>query len=339
MVQPMGRQRNALVIAGLGAWLWLRDGSPRTSPEAVPPSLQAAVLADGFAVLDTRTASSATEIDRDGHQRRRTPLSIKGDTRLVGSRAGVTLGYLQREKLELAFIDKAGEVTPSQQFGKNVAKICDGAATNDHRFAIGWMETGGGLWLVHGHVGAKATELLHDGPAVVASSAWCGMRSAGEYVALMWLDRVTVNVLMCSDRECSRFVTPMKIERGAKVLDVACQEGGCVLATRTSTRPLDLTSYNLRGKKLWSRSWHQVDPRADVHLVAAGDRSFALAATTSEVTFVDRILATTGSSQREWVHPHTTSAPALAWSRDQLLLAYRDHGTDALHHRLLAFPP
>ena len=327
MVAPMGRQRAGLVALGLvAAWWWSRDDAPAPVMH-VRPTLQSAVLSDGFATLSTGAAPFISSLDGEGRERRRTPVAISGDTRILGTRAGVTLAYVRGAQLELATVRDDGTLRPLDRFGAKVVALCDGAVSTERRFGLAWRDADDGLWMLRGPAASAAS--------IAETATWCAVRSAGAYTSLLWREGVTIKALACSDRACSEFITPMKIARGATLADVACQAGGCVLATWTAPGTLTLTAYDLRGKRQWTQD-RQVK-RTRVQLVAAGPDAYALVAAREDHVAVERVLARTGSTQTAWIGT-PDSVPVITWARDQLLLAYRTGGPDGLAHELLAFP-
>ena len=105
----------------------------------VPP-LQAAVLKDGFAVMELAGERHVVELDRNGSRRRRSAIPTVTDTRAVGLSVGAGIAWLQGKKVHLAKIEGDGKLGRSESFGSSVRQLCYGVASNDQRWAVGWLE-------------------------------------------------------------------------------------------------------------------------------------------------------------------------------------------------------
>ena len=74
--------------------------------------------------------------------------------RVVGGRAGTLFAWLSDKRLRLALVGEDGTLGAPSAWGRNALQLCDGVATGDHRFGVGWLERDGGVWFVHGPIGA-----------------------------------------------------------------------------------------------------------------------------------------------------------------------------------------
>jgi hypothetical protein len=103
-----------------------------------------------------------------------------------------------------------------ETWGKAVRQLCDGVASNDERFAVGWLEADDTVWIVHGPVAAGE---LADTGGLLASSAglartdWCGVASAEQNVALLWREADRLVFTMCTKKGCSGLPARFKLER------------------------------------------------------------------------------------------------------------------------------
>src|SRR6188508_3866929 len=129
------RKRWIAVVGLVGIWWWQRGGD---EPAAHPHRPQAAVLSDGFAML---AGKQVVEFDRAGNKQHEMTLRLDKDVRFVGTRAGSAVGFQDGKKFKLAVLDSNGNTDDASTWGKNVKQLCYGAATNEHRFGIGWLES------------------------------------------------------------------------------------------------------------------------------------------------------------------------------------------------------
>lgn len=123
-------RRLLLVVALLGTWWWWRGDDRARDGEEV----QAAVLKDGFAV---RVGQRVLDLDRRGKQRKQYRLDHDGDARIVGPSAGPAAVWIDSKKVRLVKLSTGKSLAV---FGKSARMLCEGVATNDERFAAGWLE-------------------------------------------------------------------------------------------------------------------------------------------------------------------------------------------------------
>jgi hypothetical protein len=102
-------------------------------------------------------------------------------------------------------------------WGQDARALCDGAATNDSRFGIGFIDGKGGVWWVHGPVGADAAgEPLRVAP--LASNGWCALASAGDRIAIAWRDRNRLLFNTCTPTKCSALPATIKLSPARDVV-------------------------------------------------------------------------------------------------------------------------
>ena len=313
--------------------------SAEVTTQATPP-LQAAVLKDGFAVMEAVGDRHVVEIDRNGARRRRSAIPTVTDTRTVGMSIGAGVVWVQGKKMHVAKIEGDGKLGRSQTFGTSVRQMCYGLASNDARWAVGWLEDRDDrFWFVHGPTSKTAAETDEFAiestvltlPANTAKLSWCAVTSATDYVALIYRIEAKTFVNMCSKKECGNLQTRAPIDPRDEVLDIACQKDGCLMALRTRDDVTHLVAFNLRGKSTWTKKLPYATRDTRVRLSAAGDRAYIMSLMTEEGPVVERMLSKSGSIARAWHGAPGLSAPAITWSQDHAMLAYWDSnslGTD-----------
>jgi hypothetical protein len=301
-----------LVLASLCAWLWWRGGDHTT----VDVESQAAVLADGFALHD---GHRVVEVDRRGKQRKAHPLSHDDELRLLGTPSGPVAAWLESRKLRLVHVPTGKD----QVWGKSARMLCEGTATNDERFAVGWLEADDTIWYVHGDMQRRSSDTAQIGePLSIASTdrkGWCGIASAKDLIALFWRDRDRLFITTCTRKKCSGLPASVTLGRQETLLGFGCVRDACLLAARDRSKEPRLVYVTESGAAKWTRplatSVHEVS------IIGAGDRAFAVGfvgANGTEVVRVDR----SGNLGPVWKGPSGKHAPALAWSRDQLLVGH-----------------
>ena len=350
LVATRVRRRPALlsiVVVPLVALVLLsraRTTSHAGSPEGaskVPP-LQVAVLRDGFAVLEAVGDRHVVELDRNGARRRRTHIPTVTDTRAVGMSIGAGVVWLENKKMHVAKIERDGKLGRSQTFGTSVREVCTGLASNDQRWAVGWLEERDErFWFVHGPTqpsaatdldaaGIAATAITLDAD-LAARMSWCAITSANDYVALIYRVDAKTYVNMCSKKECGGVQTRAPIDARDEVMGVACQKDGCVMATRARDNTASLVAFNLRGKTTWTKKLGYATATTRIQLAAAGDRAYLASFMTEEGPVIERLLSKSGTSGRTWQGAQGLSEAAVTWSRDHAMIAYWDGnalGTD-----------
>jgi hypothetical protein len=332
-----------------------KAGTEVTTMAKIPP-LQTAVLNDGFAVLEAAGDRHVVELDRNGTRRRRSAIPTVTDTRAVGLSVGAGVVWVQSKKMHVAKIAGDGKLGRAQVFGNSVRQLCYGQASNDSRWAVGWLEERDDkMWFVHGPTqkspsGAGDHELvsidtaalgvaLDTGASAAPSTArmnWCAVTSASDYIALFYRVDAKTFVLMCSKKECGNIQTRAPIDPRDEVLDLACQKDGCVMALRTREGVAHLIAFNLRGKATWTKKLGYATRDSRVQLAPAGDRAYLVSLMTEEGPVVERMLSKNGIIGRTWQGAQGLTAPAMTWSRDYAMIAYWDG--DALGTDVFAMP-
>ena len=312
-------------------------GWPRHRTTAPPPTgnLQVAVLRDGFAATHPVAAGRrVVELERDGQARRELTLPEPGDRRILGTSVGTAIAWQDGSKVRVAQIDDGRELGA---WGTAVQRLCDGVASNDARFAFGWLEADGKLWYVHGPVAASgAPQAAAFDPAITSADAlahpqWCGVASADDSIALAWRDDDKLSFVTCTTRRCSTLPATAGLDRKIQILGFGCLPNACLFAVRDpdGNARLGYVAKTLRGK--WTRAVPATS--ATVSVIGVGDRAFAVGYASQagvEVVRFDR----EGNATSVWRDDHASGAPALAWSSGRLLVAHF-HG-DQLSHETIA---
>src|SRR5262249_48060844 len=121
------------------------------------------------------------------------PVRHAGDLRLVGTRIGAVAAWHDDKRVRLVRVEDDADVGT---WGRSVRQLCDGAASNDAQFGVGWLEANDSVWIVHGPVaadgaaaqaevlGERAERMPPD--AELARNEWCGVASAEQAIALLW---------------------------------------------------------------------------------------------------------------------------------------------------------
>lgn len=319
----MRKRTAAALVTIAGIWWWRRDAAPPPHPHRT----QAAVLADGFAVLADRRM---IELDRKGRVQHETTLRLdRRDVRFVGTRAGSAVGWQDGKQVKLAILDADGNPDDVSSWGKRVQKLCDGAATNEHRFGVGWLEADGRVWFVHGPLDRMTVASLVEPPAAKAS--WCGIASAEQNVALLWREGSRLLMNFCTRKQCTSLVVKVPIDTRDALLGYGCVRDSCLFATRDKHGTTKLHRVTERGRAIVKTLEHAT-PDTAVSIVGAGTRGFALAyrsndgRTTIQRVGVDGALANVG-------HLEASDPPSLAWAGGRLLVALPSGET-----RVLALP-
>jgi hypothetical protein len=309
-----------LVVGVLGTWWWLRDDARVRVDEEV----QAAVLKDGFAV---RSGARVLDIDRKGKQRKQYTLGHTEDVRIVGTNSGPAGAWIESKKVKLV---KLSTGKPLAVFGKAARMMCEGVATNDERFAAGWLEADGSIWFVHGDTRVKRTTELDDtSDAIVADQVaaaqadrknWCGIASAQDLIALFSRDADRMFIQTCSRKQCSGVAGAVAFDRRDTLLGFGCVRNACLLAAHDKQGKARLQFVTESGSTKWKRPLETT--QLEVSVIGAGPDAFAIGYVSEHGAEVLRI-GRKGEVQKVWQGPASNGAPALAWSRDQLLVAPR----------------
>ena len=322
--------RRPLVSLGAAAalwWLWPGgDPAPGAGRARVQP--QAAALADGFAAL--ADGGRLARFDHDAHRRRELVVrEAPPGARVVGVGGGVGLVWRDGKQVAVALVDDDGRLGDRpQRFGKRVASMCGGVASNEHQFGVAWLESDGSVWFVHGPTaarGAAAEPGDGDGGGLVAEAAGlpegvagesCAIASAHDKIALLWTERGRTTLVMCG-RRCG---SPGRVAlpKGSEVLGLGCSRGGCAIATRGEGGGAALTWVTPKGRAQWTKPLPHAEPGTAV----------ALAGTTAQVAIAyataNEPVAVTASSAGEIATVWQGAAdgvPGLAHAGGRLLVA------------------
>jgi len=315
----MRRWLLALAVMGICVWWWRGDSSSRDGDDH---ELQAAVLADGFALFD---GHRVIELDRKGQQRKQHGFAREDEVRVVGSPSGPLAGFIESKKVRLV---RVASGQGGQVFGKSVRLMCDGAATNDERFAIAWLEADDVLWFVHGDTRTKRTDAQAVAAEPIAATTvarknWCGVASALDQIALFWRDGNRLFIQTCTRKKCSGLPATVKFDSRDTLLGFGCVRDACLLASRDREGRARLQYVTESGSTKWM--WNLPIDKLEVAVIGAGENAFAVGYSTDRATQVLRV-ERNRTITTVWTGPAAAHAPALAWSRDQLLVGHHGGG-------------
>lgn len=309
------RKRWFAVLGMLGLF-WMRRGGDHVVVHPHPP--QAAVLADGFAVLADK---QIREYDRAGNKQHDMPLRLdRGNVRFVGTRSGAAVGWQDGKKIKLAILDSNGHTDDASTWGKNVKQLCDGAATNEHRFGIGWLENDGKVWFVHGpmdRLGPDDAVAPLELPTTKAS--WCGIASAEQNVTLLFREGSRILMNFCTRKQCSSLVVKVPIDTKDTLLGWGCVRDSCLFATRDKHGTTKLHRVTEKGRAL-TRELEHARPDSPISIVGAGTRAFAIAYVAVDNNAVIQRVGVDGTFGNVW-HWNGEPTPSLAWAADKLFVA------------------
>lgn len=304
------------VVAGLW-WLWPASSS------APRPHAQAAVLENGFAAIDG--ANRIVELDEAAHRRRE--LAVTGAPaggRVVGAGGHIALVWRDGKQMAVALVDHDGELGRPQRFGKRVSAVCDGVATNEHRFGVAWLEADGSVWFVHGPTSARQGAGDADSGAALEAmqlaeplkSDSCAIASAGEKIALLITEGKRTTLALCG-RQCSG---ARRIELPAKstVLGFGCTAGACVVATRGEAGLQATWVSAPAGRAQWTKPLPHASPDSQVALAGTETQVAIAYATSNEPVVV--IASKAGAIQTIW-QGAADAVPSIVHSRGRLLVA------------------
>jgi hypothetical protein len=314
------------VLAGLVATAIV---AARGTPGVEVPTtreLQTAVLSTGFAFMDgAPTDRHIVTVDWDGaNAKRRAVPVVAPEARMIGTGAGVAVGWLEKSKLHLARVTGDGELGEVSHWGKRVKRLCARTVSNEHLYGIGWLENDGTVWVVYG---AMKTQLAAAGATVDDAAAtrtvWCGVAAAGKKVALLWSDQHNrMNINFCDPKAgCTTARVPLS--KKETFAGIACHEKRCLMVARDAKGTANAGWFSVpQGKLTWWKPLTDATPDTAFSLTAAGDNAFAVGYVTREGATAIRVIES-GSMVRAWADPYSTDAPELAWSNDRLLVAHR----------------
>jgi hypothetical protein len=352
------RPRTAVAVVAVAAGL---VGAARIGGGAAgrPPVVQAAVLADGFAVTTVGAGGRAVlELDRDGTARRTRAVRREVDAVLVGTRGGPALVWLEQARIHVAQVGADGGLDEPSLWGKAPVQLCDGVATDDGRFGVGWLERDGSVWMVHGPVAAGAGEaaavevtavevVAADADAADAGAAdvdaahvdaqrtrWCGIASAGANIALLSRSGGKLTINRCTAKQCQPGATSVAVPPKDEVLAVGCTGQACAIATR-GAGGAQLRWVTSTGRVAWTRPL-AITATSTVAMTRAGATAIALGGVTAAGAVVVGV-TDAGIGATVWTDPDDQVTPALAWSRGSLLIA-RAGGADLVRTDVVALP-
>jgi len=300
---------------------------------ATDPAIAAAVTATGFVALDdTPGDRHAIRVARDGgHPDRLAVPLVAPHVRMVGAGGGVAFAWIDRAKLSFAPLAGDGRLGEVSTWGTDVSRLCEGVATNEQRFGIGWLERGGRLWVLHGPTSAtRSTSEVASENLVPASEAapttieWCRVASAGPTeLALVFGDHARkVYVNRCTAQRCESksFRVPVG---DSTLVNLGCTARACVFVARTPNGGAEIAWIDGRtGKLAWRRPFAVDDHGQSFAITAAGDRAFAIGYVGREGAVVQRVIES-GSMVRAWADPYSHDPPEVAWAADHLFVAHR----------------
>jgi hypothetical protein len=300
-----------LLVGVIAVWWWMRDAP------APQHRVQAAVVPGGFAML---VGDQVIELDANAKVQRKRTLRQGGDVRLVGTRGGAAIGWRDGKHVKLAVLDADGAPKDVSTWGTNAIALCDGAATNEYRFGVGWLEGDGRVWFVHG----PAQREIASASAVKPS--WCALASAEENIALLWRDGQRLMLNFCTRKECTNLVIKLPIDAKETLLGYGCVRDACLFATRDKHGTTKLYRVDERGRVL-VKPLDVATRDTAVEVVGAGRRAFAISyvAKDGQVT-IQRVTIDAGLGE-VWHFNDTDRAPSLAWRAGKLLVA--EHGGKA----------
>lgn len=323
-----------LACVVVAAVAWPRHGADGSGPGG----LQVGVLRDGFVFTHLGDdGRRVVELDVAGHARRTLMVPQRDDRRVVGTSVGTAIGWQDGQKIRVARVEDGADLG---SWGKAARQLCDGVASNDKRFAVGWLESDESVWIVHGPVaethvadaGEPTAGRALAGEAAVPSNAlartdWCGVASAEDNVALLWRSADRLRFTMCSSKRCSTLSAAFAFDRRLPLLGFGCLRNACLVASRDAAGNARIAFLTQTSRTKWTRPLTTAS--SSVSIVGVGDHAFALGHATSDGTEVVRV-DREGAITPLWRGPISTTAPALAWSSGRLLIA-RPSGDTILH--------
>lgn len=299
-----------IAIVVVGVWWW------RSSDEPAPSKMQVAVIDDGF--LAFTPSRDVVELDRDAREQHRVRLAVDGDVRLVGTRAGTAVAWQDKRKLKLAIVDADGHPGDPSTWGKNVKQLCDGVASNEYRFGVGWLEADGGVWFVHGPMARTLSATSVEPPV---KSSWCGIASAAENVALLWRDGGRLLMNFCTAKKCTSLVVKVPIDGKDTLLGYGCVTDACLFAARDKQGNTKLVRVTERGKTIVKPLENVAD--AAISVTGAGTRAFAVSYRGNDNRATIRRVALDGTLTHVW-HFADDGTAAITWAGGKLLVAFAD---------------
>ncbi len=281
--------RRPLVTLGAAAGLWWLWPGGSSAPPPAPVHPQAAVLADGFAAIDGKDRDEAVIVLLDEEAERRRAIAVAGapaGARVVGLAGHVGLVWRDGKRVAVAAVDDDGTLEGTERFGKRVATMCEGVATNDHKFGVAWFEADGGIWFVHGPTsrqGAVAAASVEAPLAEPAKADSCAIASAHDKIALLFTEGSRTTLALCG-RQCA--ARRIELPKKSAVLGLGCTRGGCAIATRGSGGVTQATWITPQGKAQWTKPLPHASPDTRVALAGTGAAVAIAYATSNEPVVV-----------------------------------------------------
>lgn len=303
-------------------WIW-PDGDPDPDP-AGPPPAQAAVLSDGFAAIDG--AGRIVELDDDAERRRQIAVAdAPAGARVIGVVSQVGLAWRAGKQMAIGVVDEDGHLDGTSKFGKRVASVCDGVATNEHEFGVAWFEADGGIWFVRGPTSARSATGAPD--AVLAAEAavptaepakadFCAIASADEKLALLFTEGNRTTLVLCG-RQCGA-ARRLELPKKSAVLGLGCTRAGCVVATRGDGGAVNATWVSPQGKSQWTKPLPHARPGTRVALAGTGTQVAIAYATANEPVVVAASAA--GGLATVW-QGESADVPSIVHASGRLLVA------------------
>jgi hypothetical protein len=312
--------RRPLVTLGAAAGLWwLWPGSPSSSGSSGPPApAQAAVLADGFAAIDGD--GRITLLDEEARRRRRLVVTgAPAGARVVGVAGQVGLVWRDGKRVAVATVDDDGDLGGTTKFGKRVAAMCEGVATNDHRFGVAWFEADGSVWFVHGPTspqGAAGAATAAEAPILPAKADFCAIASAHDKIALLFTQGSRTTLALCG-RQCAG--RRLELPKKSAVLGFGCTRGGCAIAMRGGAGGgVQVTWVTPQGKAQWTKPLPHASPDTQVALAGTGAQVAIAYATSNEPVVVT--VSASGAIATVW-QGASDGLPSIVHSAGKLLVA------------------
>jgi hypothetical protein len=323
--------RRPLVTLGAAAglwWLW-----PSSSAPSAPARPQAAVLADGFAAL--AGGDQIALFDEDARRRRELELDdAPAGARVVGVGGHVGLVFRDGKRVAVAVVGEDGRLEQTTRFGKRVASMCQGVATNEHRFGVAWLESDGSVWFVHGPTSprggaapaASASEAIAEIEEFDATAEapfaeppkpeTCMIASAHEKLALLYTEGSRTTLVLCG-KSCA---APRRVElpKQAEVLGFGCTRGGCAIATRGERGATLVTWTTPQGRAQWTKPLPHASERTRVSLAGTGAQVAIAYETANEPVVVTASPA--GAIATVW-QGQSDAVPGLVHASGRLLVA------------------
>jgi hypothetical protein len=187
------------------------------------------------------------------------------------------------KRVAVAIVDDDGSLQHTARFGKRVATMCDGPATNEHRFGAAWFEADGSIWFVHGPTSPGAGAEAASAPLSPAKADACAIASAHDKIALLWTEGSRTTLALCG-RQCS--ARRVELPRRSALLGFGCTRAGCAVATRSPDGAAQVTWVTPQGKAPWTKPLPHASPGTQVALAGTGAQVAIAYATANEPVVV-----------------------------------------------------